>query len=119
MTIVKTSPGEATQQDVDVSIFLPHEIFAYLWVHERNDFEKKFFGGPDSTDALPKFWSELEKRKDPRLDDHPMISRRGWRQSAIPIAWHGDGLACIGAGKPGAKAFDINSWGVFSVEARL
>ena len=40
MFISKPSPGEQPLQNIDVSIFLPHEMFAYLHAEARTDFEK-------------------------------------------------------------------------------
>ena len=108
MKIDKPATGQPAVQEVEVSVFLPHEMLAYLYTHERFDFNQKMFSGDAS--SVSAFWTELERRGDPRLPGHPMLSKRSWRQHSIPISWHGDGIACIGSGKPGAKVFDINSW---------
>ena len=108
MRVEKPGPGESHSQDVEVSVFLPHEMLAYLYTHERPDFEQKMFSCDQG--AISAFWTELEKRQDPRLYGHPMKAKRGWRQHSIPISWHGDGIACIASGKAHSKVFDINSW---------
>ena len=108
MVITKPQPGESPLQEVDVAMLLPHELMSYLYHSERAEFEKKFLGS--SIGALASFWSELEKRGDPRLIDHPMKRQRNWREHSIPIAWHGDGVPTIRAGKAGSKSYEVYSW---------
>ena len=108
MQILKPLPGAESKQDVDIAIFLPHEMLSYLYTEERLDFEKKFLGKDPA--SLAKFWAELIKRDDPRLRNHPMVSQPDWKSRSIPISWHGDGVAAISAGKPHAKTYEVYSF---------
>jgi len=91
---------------VNVALFLPHEMLSFLHTAEPAAFTSKLIG-----DESPKdFWKELEARKDPRLDGHPMKDRERWREFSIPIAWHGDGVPCLGKGGKNTKSFEVYSW---------
>ena len=39
-----------------------------------------------------------------------MKNRDGWQRKGIPIAIHGDAVACVAVGKPGTKSMDTISW---------
>ena len=81
-------------------------MLSFLHTAEPAAFTSKLIG-----DESPKdFWKELEARKDPRLDGHPMKDRERWREFSIPIAWHGDGVPCIATGKASTKTFEVYSW---------
>ena len=108
MNIMKPAAGEGSSQEVDVAMFLPHEVFAYLYKEERAAFEQRFLG--DGQDALFSFWGELEKRGDPRLINHPMKAKANWQMRSIPTSWHGDGVPTIAGGKAIAKTFEVYSW---------
>ena len=108
MHITKPLPGEPSIQEVDIAVLLPHEMFAYMYKFERDAFNSRLLGG--DPDGLVSFWSELQKRKDPRLAGHPMCAVRGWKSRSIPIAWHGDGVPAISSGKGNCKTFEVDSW---------
>ena len=91
-------------------ILLPHESFAYYFEHNRDLFNRQFLGHPSDSTVVRRFWNELILRKDPRLDGHEMRERPNWQYFACPISIHGDGVACVGIGKAGAKSFDIYSY---------
>ena len=55
------------------------------------------------------FWSELVKRGDPRLSDHPILLRANWKQLAIPFSVHGDQVPVVKIGKAGSKSFMVIS----------
>ena len=71
---------------------------------------EKFLGPGGTKDTLVEFWTEVEARGDPRLHDHPMCRRPGWKSLAIPIAIHGDAVPVIAVGKAGTQSMDNISW---------
>ena len=118
ITLAKPSPGEAKVQNMPVSVFLPHEMFAFLYSNHLDDFKNKFFGGRPN--YLIDFWSELERRRDPRLQGHPMKATPNWKSVMIPISWHGDGVPTLAAGKSTAKSFEVYSFsGLLAIGSSL
>ena len=105
-------PGRlATVRTVEQNILLPHVEFANLYANNRNIFDKYLLGQTgDSPDTVRSFWDSCLERDDPRLHDHEMRNRRGWKRHAVPLAIHGDGVACIAVGKPGTQSMDTVSW---------
>ena len=77
-------PKSLKKEKVLTSIFLPHIIFSELAkvpnFHEIFPLEK-----------VEKFWNDVERSKDPRLENHPCKSR-AWKKFSIPIWLHGDGV---------------------------
>jgi len=89
---------------------LPHNMIAYLYNSRPDDFVEKFLGPDGTQETLADFWTEIEARGDPRLLDHPMCKRTGWKSKAIPIALHGDAVPVIAVGKAGTQSMDNLSW---------
>ena len=48
-------------------------------------------------------------RGDPRLANHPMTRRPGWKRKAIPFAIHGDSVPVACVGRAGTKSLDCVS----------
>ena len=71
-------------------------------------FFNRFCDGDPANLSL--FWEELERRQDPRLASHPMKKIRNWKQLAIPLMWHGDGVASLSTGGSSAKTFEVYSY---------
>ena len=105
-------PGRLSSlQTLDMGIILPHVEFATIYRQNRDVFNRMILGIEDgSDDALRAFWSGLLGRGDPRLAGHPMRARPNWEQNGVPLAIHGDGVACISVGRPGAQSLDTVSW---------
>jgi hypothetical protein len=94
-----------------MSFLLPHEMFHHLFHHHRVVWNKLFLGrASGETDKLEMFWKELTRRRDPRLQHHPMLQRANWFSKAVMISIHGDAVTCIRPGKAGQKSLDVYSW---------
>jgi hypothetical protein len=101
---------------IAVPFLLPHIMFAHLFASGKEKFLGKLIGKQNREDQLEQFWNELERRGDPRLDNHPMTRRPGWRRKAIPFAVHGDAVPVVAVGKAGTKSLDCVS--IYSVLAK-
>ena len=77
-------PKSLKKEKVLGSIFLPHIMFSEL--SKLDNFHEIF-----PLEKVEQFWTEVEKTKDPRLQDHPCKSRN-WKKRTIPIWLHGDGV---------------------------
>lgn len=112
MPVKVCKPGRLPRvATAEQGILLPHEEFASLFARNRPVFEKFMLGNsPDSVNTPRTFWDGCLSRADPRLTDHPMRQLPRWRDQAIPIAIHGDGVPCVAVGKPGTKSLDTVSW---------
>ena len=78
---------------------LPHIMFHHVYEHHRQDFNQMFLGTNDPAalpTVLPVFWQELARRRDPRLEHHPMFGTANWHTRAIPISLHGDAVPVYG-----------------------
>ena len=95
---------------IAVPFLLPHIMFAHLFASGKETFLDKLLGKQNREDQLEQFWNELERRGDPRLDNHPMTRRPGWRRKAIPFAVHGDAVPVVAVGKAGTKSLDCVSF---------
>jgi hypothetical protein len=104
------SRGVRIVQAMKLPFFLPHIMFSFFWAKSKKLFNTKFLGPDGADQKLEDFWTELERRGDPKLVNHPMKRRKGWKRKAIPITIHGDGVPIIAVGKPGTKSFDNISW---------
>ena len=76
---------------VDFPCYLPHALFSWYY-HNNEERFRQLFLGEATGDKAVEFWTELERRGDPRLTSHPMRRRRDWKQHAIPLSLHGDGV---------------------------
>ena len=120
MKILKPGPGIPNVQDVPVPIFEPHAQASDIYHHNRPRFNKMFLGGCDDGSKLKSFWNAVEKSEDPRLTNHPMKSRDGWKEKAIPTMIHDDAVPCVNVGKPGTKSWDCISFqGLLSIGSTL
>ena len=78
-------------------------------------FYDTYVGGGDQCNdqhcgkILHEFWSEVEKRGDPKLADHERTNRAMWKYTFVPMALHGDAVPVVRVGKPGVKSFDAYS----------
>ncbi len=91
-------------------MFLPHLTMAYLWQHHRERFMYLFCGPEGGFDRIEGFWKEVVKRRDPRIQMHPMCHVDGWLRKALPISLHGDAVPCVSVGKAASKSYDAYSW---------
>ena len=105
--------GRLTKElEITTGILLPHAEFANLYANHNEHF-KKFILGVDetTTNTSEVFWQGCIDRKDPRLNRHSEVNRgEDWQRKGIPIAIHGDAVACVAVGKPGTKSMDTISW---------
>ena len=92
----------------DFAMFLPHVYFSWFYHNDKRRFSRLFSGGLDGN-ARKEFWRELKKRKDPRLDVHPMTQTRGWEKVTIALLLHGDGVPVLQIGRAGTKSFETYS----------
>ena len=96
---VLINKGLGTDMDnvgmVDIPFQQPHVALAYWHHHNRKQFDEVLFGGPFDKAKLSGFWKEVVSRKDPNISHHPMCSRPGWFERAIPIMIHGDAVPAL------------------------
>ena len=71
-------------------------------------FNRLFLGGVD-TASRARIWDELRRRGDQRVVGHPMLNMPDWRQRAIALGLHGDGVPVLGVGKSGTKSYETYS----------
>ena len=89
------------------TLLLPHRLFAHWYNHHPGVFQKRICPSPQ---ALESFWIATEAAGHPALVGHDMCARANWRQRAVPIKLHGDGVPITGAGKAWSKSVDVYSW---------
>ena len=77
-------PKSGKKELIQASIFLPHMMFTEL--SQLPNFHEIF-----PLEKVQQFWADVERSKDPRLDQHPCKSRR-WRKLTVPVWLHGDGV---------------------------
>ena len=109
MLLKKSKGGVANVTDVvKFPVLLPHVLFAHYFHTDRARFQSLFLGDqtPESMEA---FWSELERRDDPRLRGHSMKNMTQWRRRCIPLALHGDAVPVVRIGKSGTRSVDVCS----------
>ena len=92
------------------SFLLPHLVFAHMYHNDRATFNYRFLGPDGDSKRVKEFWSEVVRRKDPRIARHDMCKRRGWDLFAIPVALHGDAVPVTRVGRAGAKSLECFSW---------
>ena len=84
---------------------LPHELFAAIYNHYPDTWEKTIV--PD-THTLHEFWNSVDSH--PQMLNHPIKTRPNWKDYAVPIGLHGDGVPITGVGKVWCKLMTIFSW---------
>ena len=62
-----------------------HSTFSHLYRNDRKAFDFKFLGRGGNRETLHDFWSEVVRRKDPRLLGHPMCGRPDLDKQGDPI----------------------------------
>ena len=62
-------------------------------------------------DRIRRFWEAVIHS--PQLQGHPLKQIPNWKERCIPIALHGDGVPCVGVGKPWGKTITV--WSVRSL----
>jgi hypothetical protein len=67
-----------------VPILMVNQVFDFLYLFHRDRF-MEFVAG------LQEFWTQV-RPDDPKLIDHPMTMREAWRNKAVPLLLHGDGV---------------------------
>ena len=95
-------------RSVSQAFFLPHVQFGHIFNKQKHVWDENILGG--SADRLEEFWNGVELRGDPRLHNHPMVLREGWKRHAVPIAIHADAVPCVSIGRAGTKSLDVFSW---------
>ena len=98
-------------REMPMKFLLPHEVFAYLYAEFPKTFNKLFLGRPVvQGNELPTWWREVSRRRDPRIQHHPMLAVDNWESVFVPFAVHGDAVPCIRTGRAGTKSLDAYSW---------
>ena len=104
---------------VALPFLLPHLMFSFLFSSRHELFVERFLGPGGSTQTLVDFWMQVERLKDPRLEGHPMQKRSAWREKAIPLQLHGDGVPVTAVGRATAESLDAVAWNsLFALHAR-
>ena len=85
---------------VNSSVLWPHELWAGLWSFHPGAFVKFILGGQASN--VEEFWRAMPAREG--------MDTPGWRQHAVPIALHGDGVAVANVRGVSSKTADTWSW---------
>ena len=98
-----------TVKMVDFPVVLPHAFLSFIYKHHHTMFVQQYLGGDASCSVLEKFWTEVEKRGDPRLKGHDFSSRPDWKRKAVPIMVHGDAVPCLQIGRHATKSYDVFS----------
>ena len=102
-------PGGRSTEWVNLPLLAPHLNFQFLFNNDRARFDDCYFGQPFSAESLSSFWKKVVSRRDPRIAHHPMCRRDRWMERAIPIAIHGDGVACVRVSQAGTNTYDVYS----------
>lgn len=105
--ISSAHPEEIVQ--VHQPFFLPHVLFSFYFHNDKARFQELFLGPYQNKDDIAAFWSELERRGDPRLANHPVKTGNGWQRRTIPLAFHGDGVPVLQVGKANTKSMEVYS----------
>ena len=87
------------------AFLLPHVAFSTLYYSHTAAFHESVTGG---VDKLKEFWQTMAGS--PRLSKHPVRDRRLYRERAVPISVHGDGVPVTGIGKSWSKSCEVISW---------
>ena len=103
--VVKTPVRKMVTKTVEQKILLPHEVFACLWEHYREDFVSRLLGGGD--EKVAEFWRLMETH--PLYNNHSVSTSKA-KHKVVPLSLHGDGVAVTGLGKTWGKSCDCWSW---------
>ena len=79
-----------------------------MYQNSRAEFESFMFDSQPH--RLEEFWTEVQHRKDPRIENHPMTKRPNWKRFAVPLLLHGDDVPVVKVGKPGTVKLHNCSW---------
>ena len=93
-------------KDHDVAILQPHVVFHLIYHHRRTIFDRIFLGG--SVANLRRFWSDMEDH--PNLKDHPCVQQSNYKELAVPIEIHFDGIPVTAIGRKAAQSAIGYSW---------
>ena len=80
-------------------IMLPHELIACMYVDYPQEFAKYILG----PQPLADFWAGM-RHDDPRLRSHPVTRVENFRERAVPMKLHGDGVP---VGKAKGRSLDV------------
>lgn len=108
--ILKPRRGQTPYMHMNMSFLLPHEYFHYLYSKRPTVFKDIMLGG--SRDNLHKFWSESERRNDPRYAQLHLCEatrEHDWQHKSVPLSLHGDKVPVLGIGKAGTRSLDVTS----------
>ena len=98
--------GVDQMKEHPVAIVQPHVAFHLLYHHRRTCFFRIFMNG--STANLQRFWDDMEDH--PNLKDHPCTQRTNYKQLAVPIEVHFDGIPVTAIGRKAAQSAIGYSW---------
>ena len=87
-----------------VPMILPHELFAAIYKHYPDMWNKIIYGG---SEHCKQFWNSV--RKGPHFQQHPVRTRENFETQCVPLKLHGDGTPVTGLGKTWGKLVDIFS----------
>ena len=71
-----------------VPIVMPSQLCRGLYHKYPEHFQSLLGGG------LQNFWEQVDPQ-DPKLLGHPMLAKPNWKQCAIPLVLHGDGVMFV------------------------
>ena len=99
LTLWNAASRPPSAEPVQWPFLLRHEILAYMFENFRGGFDNHFVGPA----PLSNFWDSVPVN-DPRLTGHPVRGTLDYRQRAIPLRLHGDGVP---VGKARGRSLDI------------
>ncbi|CAE7455722.1 unnamed protein product [Symbiodinium sp. CCMP2592] len=104
----------SVEKDEEAQVFLPHLVFANLGANYPEFFKKTF-----NCDSLGKFWKQVEKSGDSKLNAHPMTLEKDWREKTVPLFLHGDGVEFQSRDSLLTFSFGALGCGLSSLETNL
>lgn len=110
---VRSTLSRFVTMSVVQSVLLPHVLFASMWEHHRDMFNRVFAGPSGEVSA---FWRAVAEARCPNIDMQPALADETNRSRVVPLAIHGDGVPVAGIGKGWAKILDVYS--MYSLTAR-
>ena len=76
--VLKPKPEQSPVMRVSLPFFLPHCMLSFMYHHDRPYFDKELCGGSLDDPGLKPFWTEVVRRRDPRIKRHDMCPRPLW-----------------------------------------